>query len=108
MREHREITSREQVVAAAQRQEELAAQQSKSEPKAEQKTVAMSTPTRHTASERLAKSTTPTSSKGKSDGKPKCFNCGKLGHIAKDCRGPKKEATGQPGSTESKNQKPKS
>jgi len=25
------------------------------------------------------------------DGKPKCFNCNKYGHMAKDCQGKKKE-----------------
>jgi len=25
------------------------------------------------------------------DGKPKCFNCNKYGHIARDCQGKKKE-----------------
>src|SRR5450432_1680575 len=65
MRENKVITTREQVIAAAQRQEELAEQQSKKEVKAEVKAKETPTPARRIAGRRHANCTrTPSEGEG--------------------------------------------
>jgi hypothetical protein len=96
MRENKVITTREQVIAAAQRQNELAEQQSKKEAKAEVKAEVKAkespTPSRRIAGVRHANRTPTPSPKGKS-GEGKCFNCGKFGHRQNECRAPPKNPT---------------
>jgi hypothetical protein len=106
MRENKEITSREQVIAAAQRQEELAEQQSKREPKTEAKAKETPTPNKRRTGGKQASRTPNPSPKGKGGEGVKCYNCGKFGHKQDECRAllknPRSEEKEQP-----KKEKPK-
>jgi hypothetical protein len=83
MRENKVITTREQVITAAQRQDELAEQQSKKEVKAEIKAEVKAkespTPSRRIAGVRHINRTPTPSSKRKS-GEDKYFNYSKFGY----------------------------
>lgn len=108
MRENREIHSREQVLAAAQRQEELTRLRTKQE-KEEHRSTSQhgrsggSTHTKRTgdASDTQrgppAKTSEPPEKKtASSDSSIKCFRCGKKGHKAFVCRSaPKQTGSGQ-------------
>jgi hypothetical protein len=77
------ITTREQVITAAQRQNELAEQQSKKEAKAEVKAKVKAkkspTPSRRIAGVRHA-NRTPTLNLKRKSGEGKCFNYSKFGY----------------------------
>ena len=85
MRENKEITSRDQVIAAAQRQEELAEQQSKKEPKPEGQAKETPAFTKRFASATRGSYTSTLSFKEKSGKAIKCFQCGKFGHVKDEC-----------------------
>jgi hypothetical protein len=88
MRENKEIRSREQIIAAAQRQEELAEQQSKRDTKPETKAKETPAISRRFAGAKRGSHTPSSSSKEKSGEAPKCYNCGKPGHKQAECRAP--------------------
>jgi hypothetical protein len=91
MRENKEITSREQVIAAAQRQEELAEQQSKKDTKPETKAKDTPASSKRSAGSKRGSHTSTPSSKGKSGEDPVCYNCGKPGHKKNECKAPPKD-----------------
>jgi hypothetical protein len=95
IRENKEITSREQVLASAQRHEEVTRQQTKAEtPKQYSKSTPMrpasdswsrrSSASREHKEKFERKETTPTTTRWRGS----CFNCGKSGHKSADCRAP--------------------
>jgi hypothetical protein len=90
MRENKVITTREQVIASVQRQEELAEQQSEKEAKPEVKATETPTPDKRIAGASHANRTPTPSPKGKGGKGLKCFNCGRYGHKQNECRAPPK------------------
>ena len=109
LKENRTITSREQVIAAAQRQEELAREPQSQEKGKSQSNQANSEPEKQHARKTHASrgryryhqgSRTEKSEKSEKDEKGErskggflCYNCDKPGHLAKDCRKPKKASS---------------
>lgn len=117
MHEHKEITSREQVLASAQRHEDVIKQRLRSESSAKS-TIAAPTPAKKPfkgnakATPRAADKTqekTPTpSDKGDKGSQPftgACHNCGKIGHKAVDCRSKKRDTSGSPAASKDKSKK---
>ena len=98
LRENKEITSREQVIAAAQRHEELLASSKDQEPGEKQSTTGYRKfPSGKSPGNRV-NSATVKQTEGKKE-KPKgvvCYNCNKPGHLKKDCRS--KPSSSQSGS----------
>jgi hypothetical protein len=104
LKEHRTITSRDQVIAAAQRQEELRQNKDKGKEKSFNTDNALDKPNARKAHAsrgrfRSPHGTSDRSEKGKSPESAKkfsnsflCYNCGKPGHSQKDCRLKKKES----------------
>ena len=93
IRENKEITSRHQVIAAAQRQEELLSQQSRERsyikpPERRQYSAPKKQEQRREQDSAKDKSKENKRSKSK-DKTGQCFNCGKRGHWANECRAPK-------------------
>jgi hypothetical protein len=101
MKENKVITSREQVIAAAQRHEELAKQQGSSESQ-----VKPATPRRDARVTHRSRSAKTVGSSGRSSSRSEpsrkdliCFNCGKPGHKSNECRQPKKSDEGGTGAS---------
>lgn len=109
IRDNKEITSREQVLASAQRHEEISRAKTKAESPREprqpqfKKNGGGSTPNRG----RPAPKPQGDSSKGKEIRPPftgDCYNCGKKGHKERDCRSaPKNKSRSPKGKDKSKN-----
>ena len=95
LRENKDITSRAQVIAAAQRQEELNAQQARE--KRNQPTERAHTQPHHQKDKERKQETRQRPTYAipvvRAD-KDECHNCGKKGHWAKDCRSPKRNRVG--------------
>ncbi len=97
MKENKSITSREQVIAAAQRHEELAKQQDTSETQAKlagHKHTARATQ-RFKGSKGSDGTERASSSANVSNKDIVCYNCGRKGHKQSECRSPKKGGAGE-------------
>jgi hypothetical protein len=116
LREQKTITSRDQISASAQRFEELAEMEARRKPEEKEKESSNSKPKDTPASGKRgagkgrAKGSSSSTDKSKASKSLECFNCGKLGHKAAECRSAPKAAKPEEKEKdkESKKAKPKS
>ena len=106
LREQKEITSRDQVSASAQRFEELAEQEARKDSKGESKSKDTPASGRRFGGKKSAQRTPSSNDKTKTSEPLKCFNCGKIGHKQAECRSPPKAAKPED-KEQSKKSKPK-